>query len=94
MAKFFASDRHAVEVTIEGARTGVKRNYRADKKGFYEVNNATDAKSFKESGFVEASLMGVTIQSAGYDCVECGFGSWFAVCGRCGHDNGEQNAET
>jgi hypothetical protein len=88
MARMFPSDRRAVEVTIEGARTGVTRTYKQDKKGFIEVNNAADARSLKESGFVEASLMGVsTTSGVGFICGGCGFNGWFAVCGKCGFDN-------
>lgn len=83
MAKYFASDRRAVEVTIEGARTGVTRTLRADSKGFYNVENKRDAQALRDSGFVEASLMGTTTEQVGYLCPACGFGSWFKVCGRC-----------
>ena len=84
MTKYFASDRRAVEVTIEGARTGSKKTLRADKKGFYEVTNKNDAKALKESGFVEASLMGPSSGIGGYLCPKCGFNGWFRTCGKCG----------
>lgn len=84
MAKYVASDRRCVEVQIEGARTGFQRTLRADKNGFYEVNNAADAKALKESGFIEASLMGPSSAGRGYPCSACGFQSWFRKCGRCG----------
>jgi len=93
MAKMYPSDRRAVEVTIEGARTGVTRSYRQDSKGFIEVNNARDAKTLKESGFVEASLMGVAAgDGVGFLCKGCGFNGFFAVCGRCGCDNKEDGS--
>ena len=42
----------------------------------------------KAEGFFEASLMGPTTDTnMGFTCVECGFGSWFRKCGRCGHQN-------
>jgi len=85
MAKYFG-DRRAVEVQVEGARTGVVRSYRADRKGFLEVNNASDAKALKESGFVEASLMGVADAGTGRICENCGFNGFFKLCGRCGHE--------
>ncbi len=94
MTKYFASDRHAVEVNIEGARTGDVRKLRADKNGFFEVTNKMDAKALKESGFVEASLMGPSSGIGGYLCDRCGFNGWFKTCGKCGHDNGgDQGAE-
>lgn len=84
MTKYFASDRHAVEVQIEGARTGAKRTLRADKNGFFEVNSKSDAKALKESGFVEASLMGPSSGIGGFLCDKCGFNGWFRTCGKCG----------
>lgn len=87
MAKFVASDRRAVTVEVEGARTGIKSSYSADKNGYFEVTNKQHIKAFKESDMVEASLMGHTSTSLGYDCAKCGFGSWFEKCGRCGHIN-------
>lgn len=94
MARYIASDRRAVEVQIEGARTGSSRTLRADAKGFYEVNDKSAAKALKESGFIEASLMGTTTTKNGHLCSKCGFNGWFAVCGKCGHDSkGEENVE-
>ena len=65
------------------------RKYNQNKKGIIEVNNSKDAKALKSEGFFEASLMGPTTNSAniGFTCTQCGFGSWFMKCGRCGHEN-------
>ena len=64
------------------------RKYNQNKKGVIEVRNAKDAKALKAEGFFEASLMGTTNDmSLGYTCNECGFGSWFKKCGRCGHES-------
>lgn len=64
------------------------RKYNQNKKGMVEVSNAKDAKALKSEGFFEASLMGTTNDmSLGYNCNECGFGSWFKKCGRCGHES-------
>jgi uncharacterized ferredoxin-like protein len=65
------------------------RKYNQNKKGMVEVSNAKDAKALKAEGFFEASLMGPTTNSSavGYNCNECGFGSWFKKCGRCGHES-------
>ena len=65
------------------------RKYNQNKKGMIEVSNASDAKALKAEGFFEASLMGTTNNSSlGFVCVECGFGSWFRKCSRCGYENG------
>jgi DNA-directed RNA polymerase subunit RPC12/RpoP len=44
----------------------------------------------KAEGFFEASLNPYDKGDAqrGFTCVECGFGSWFRKCSRCGHENG------
>jgi len=84
MAKrMVAPDKGVKETTIGN------RSYTPSKQGIYTVSNQ-DAKAMKAEGFIEASLMGATTNSdnLGYTCVECGFGSWFKMCSRCGHDNG------
>lgn len=84
MAKrMVAPDKGVRETTIGN------RSYTPSKQGIYTVSNQ-DAKAMKAEGFIEASLMGATTNSEqlGYTCVECGFGSWFKKCSRCGHDSG------
>lgn len=84
MAKYFASDRGVRGVEIEGARTGIKRTLKPDAKGFYNVDNKMDAKALEQSGFVQASLSGVTVAGTGHICKGCGFNGFFAKCGKCG----------
>ena len=82
MAKYVAPDKGVRETTI-GNKT-----YRPDKGGLYNVENPAHAKAMKSEGYFEASLMGPTTNGGlGYTCTECGFGSWFMKCGRCGHEN-------
>jgi len=84
MAKrMVAPDKRVAETTIGN------RSYKPNRQGIYTVSDS-DAKAMKSEGFFEASLMGATTnnENLGYTCVECGFGSWFAKCSRCGHDNG------
>ena len=65
------------------------RKYNQNKKGMVEVSSSKDAKALKSEGLFEASLMGTTNNSTlGFVCIECGFGSWFRKCSRCGHENG------
>jgi hypothetical protein len=65
------------------------RSYYANRKGSYNVESKSDIKALKREGFTEASLMGaVTDSTVGFTCVECGFGSFFRKCSRCGHENG------
>jgi hypothetical protein len=83
MGRWVAPDK-GVRETVVGAYT-----YRPDKKGIYNVDSPSAEKAMKAEGFFEASLMGPTTSaSIGFTCVECGFGSWFRKCSRCGHENG------
>ena len=62
--------------------------YKADKSGLINVDNPKHAKQMKDEGLGQASLQGATSDpSLGYNCSECGFGSWFSLCSRCGHRN-------
>jgi len=87
MARLVAPDGgvKGVDVTTErGTRT-----YNPDRRGTYNVNDPKVAARMKSEGFFEASLMGPTTDSAlGFTCIECGFGSFFRKCSRCGHVNG------
>lgn len=81
--KMVAPDKRVAETVVGN------RSYKPNRQGIYTVSNA-DAKAMKAEGFIEASLMGATTnnENLGYTCTECGFGSWFKMCSRCGHDNG------
>lgn len=64
------------------------RKYNRDKRGGINVENPKHIKQMKDEGLFEASLMGATTdRQLGFTCNECGFGSWFRKCGRCGHEN-------
>ena len=87
MGRLLASDGgvRGVDITTERGT----RSYNPDKKGVITVDNPTHARRLKAEGFFEASLMGPTTDaSIGFTCIECGFGSWFRKCSRCGHENG------
>jgi hypothetical protein len=88
MARLVAPDGgvKGVDVTTErGTRT-----YNPNRQGTYEVNDPKVARRMKAEGFFEASLMGpITNRDIiGFTCIECGFGSFFRKCSRCGHENG------
>ena len=51
--------------------------------GVYEMPPAAARKLLAEGGFQANALRGKA--TGGYDC-ECGFGSWFRVCSRCGRE--------
>ena len=82
--KMIAPDKRVAETTIGN------RSYKPDRSGVYTVSDR-DAKAMKAEGFFEASLMGATTNAnLGYTCNECGFGSWFKKCGRCGHESSSE----
>jgi hypothetical protein len=86
MTKLVASDKGVKGVDINTSRGKVKVN--PNKKGIFEVNNPKLAKQLKKEGFFEASLMGTSNnRNIGYTCLECGFGTWFRKCSRCGYEN-------
>lgn len=83
MTKIIPPDRGVKETVIGG------KSYYQSRKGSMEVTNPAHIKAMKAEGFFEASLMGATTDPGmGFTCIECGFGSWFRKCGRCGHENG------
>jgi len=84
MTKIVAPDR-GVRQTEIGNKT-----YTVNRQGIYEVSNPSHIKAMKSEGFFEASLNPISKGDGerGFTCVECGFGSWFRKCSRCGHENG------
>lgn len=85
MARLVPRDGYVKETNIK-SQSGVRR-YKADKGGMYEVSNPKDIAALKSQGFVEENLSRHTPGDAqrGYTCTQCGFGSWFRKCSRCGH---------
>jgi DNA-directed RNA polymerase subunit RPC12/RpoP len=83
MTRIIAPDK-GVKQTEIGNRT-----YTVNRQGVSEVNNSAHVKAMKAEGYFEASLNPYNAgdQERGYTCTECGFGSWFMKCGRCGHEN-------
>lgn len=79
MTRVPAEDIKHVAVTVEG------REYRSN-RGFFEVDNPRHAAAIlAEGGFGKSwQTAGPVAPSLGYRCPECGFGSLFVRCGRCG----------
>ena len=61
--------------------------YKADRSGLINVDNPKHAKQMLHEGLGQASLQGASDPNLGFTCTECGFGSWFKKCSRCGHEN-------
>jgi hypothetical protein len=87
MARMVGPSGHIKAVDIK-TQSGT-RTIKADRAGFYSASKPSDIKALRAEGFTEENLARHAIGDAerGFNCVECGFGSWFAKCGRCGHDN-------
>jgi hypothetical protein len=60
--------------------------YKADRSGIIRVDNPNHAKQMKDEGLGVGSVAGVT-SAEGFPCRECGFGSFFKKCSKCGHVN-------
>ena len=84
MTRIVAPDRGVKQTEIGNS------TYTVNRQGVYEVNNASHIKAMKAEGYFEASLNPFSKGDGerGFTCVECGFGSWFRKCSRCGHENG------
>jgi hypothetical protein len=83
MTRLVAPDKGVRETEIGG------RLYKPDRGGIYNVENASHARAMKSEGYFEASLNPVDPKDSqrGFTCVQCGFGSWFRKCSRCGSEN-------
>jgi hypothetical protein len=64
-----------------------ERVLKAGKDGLFEVNNPKLLRQLKKEGLGEASASGVT-NASGFPCKNCGFGSFFKKCSKCGEING------
>ena len=72
-----AEDIRQVATVIDG------REYRA-RGGFFEMPEAAAKAHLAESGYGSWHVPGVPAPRGGRRCADCGFGSFFAKCGRCG----------
>lgn len=58
------------------------RRYRSA-DGVYDMPPSEARRLIAAGGFAP-SLTGQTSRRHGYSCVDCGFGSYFTICSRCG----------
>lgn len=85
MGKLNSPDGFVAAVDIK-TQSGTQR-VRADKDGRYSTENPAVISALKQSGFQEAGFSTYGRSDLGYTCSQCGFGSWFRKCSRCGHEN-------
>ena len=83
MGKMVGRDGNVAAVDVNG------RSYYKNRKGSYTVESKSDIAALKREGFTEAALNPYDAKDSGrgFTCVQCGFGSWFRKCSRCGHEN-------
>jgi hypothetical protein len=60
------------------------RIYKRRKGGLFDLPDRAARMVIAQEGGQEASLSGTTRSSEGYRCADCGFGSFFRTCSRCG----------
>lgn len=82
MARLCLPDSAVRGVDVQGARLGTTTSYNTGRDGTVTVDNPRHEKALRELGAFPANLGGRT--SGGYTCTDCGFGSFFKACGRCG----------
>lgn len=70
-------------ITVQGAQSGRQTRYQGQ---IVDVGNLRHQRALLAEGAFPASLSGVAHNGAGYRCGDCGHGSWFRRCGRCGAD--------
>jgi len=87
MARLVPRDGFAKEVEIK--RQSGSKVLRAGRDGMYRVDNPKDVAALKAEGFTEGNLALHTTGDGdrGYNCTNCGFGSWFKLCSKCGHES-------
>lgn len=83
MARKLLAPDGAVKQTDVTQSNGMVRRYDAKHGGVYTVADS-DAKALLAEGFTEASAAGTFSRSSGRRCRQCGFGSFFTTCSRCG----------
>jgi hypothetical protein len=57
---------------------------RRNRRGTFELNRRDARALVAEGGFIPADMGVATSPDQGFRCVECGFGSWFKSCSKCG----------
>ena len=87
MGRLVPRDGFAREVEI--TRQSGSKIIKAGRDGMYRVENPKDIQALKAEGFTEGNLALHTTGDGdrGYNCDNCGFGSWFKLWSKCGHES-------
>lgn len=89
MARKLLAPDGAVKQTEVQDPNGVTRRY--DSSTGYVTVSDSDARALAREGFTPASLSGTTGRGVGRRCRDCGFGSFFTTCSRCGGTCDKEN---
>ena len=84
MGKLNSPDGFVSQVDIK-TQSGTQR-VKAERDGRYSTDNPAVVSALKQAGFSEAGFSTYGGVNQGYTCTQCGFGSWFRKCSRCGHE--------
>lgn len=64
---------------------GAIGNVRRSNDGTFHLSDRQAAKGVKaDAGFIVPDMGTATKKTDGFRCVDCGFGTWFKTCSRCG----------
>ncbi len=76
--KVVPQDGNCKEIEVGG------RVYRRQGNGLFDMPEAAARYTIANEGGQLASLSGTTRSEFGFRCLDCGFGSFFTTCSRCG----------
>jgi hypothetical protein len=87
MVKVCAQGENVAECTGPSGIT-----YKRDKGGIFHMTESDAAVMAKGGGFYP-SMAGTTRRDIGFRCADCGYGSYFKTCGRCGGACGREGGD-
>lgn len=76
MSRLLSPDDACVAVTSLSGRKYRGRSF--------EVTNQADIRALRAAGYTMADTSGVPSKAAGFECLDCGFQSFFRLCSKCG----------
>lgn len=58
--------------------------YKRTRSGLFDMPEHVAKHVIKHEGGQAVALSGITRKGQGFNCIDCGFGSFFTTCSRCG----------
>lgn len=78
MSRLLSPDDRCVQVDVPFGRG---RRYSGKT---IEVTDPGHVRKLREAGYTVGSVAGAPARSGGFECLDCGFASFFRLCSRCG----------